>query len=59
MGDKTSHRRKHFKPRDPMASALADPLYQQRIVEPRLTKEHRARRKVIFRKLRIESEEND
>lgn len=33
MGDKTSHRRKHLKPRDPMALELEEPIYRQRKVE--------------------------
>lgn len=41
MGDKTSHRRKNLKVRDPMARELEDPKYHQRIVEP---KRHKKRK---------------
>ena len=59
MGNKTSHRRKNHKPRDPMALALADPLYRQRRVEPRFSKEDRDKRKSLFKRLKIDSEECD
>ena len=33
MSDKTSHRRKHRKTRDPMAQELENPIFRQRRVE--------------------------
>lgn len=33
MSNKTSHRRKHLKERDPMALALEEPIFHQRRVE--------------------------
>lgn len=53
MGSKTSHRRKHLKSRDPLAEDVSD------CVQRRLTKETRAARKIVLRRLKIDSEECD